>query len=346
MNENSLHSSHKENPLISIIIPIYNGKQWLNECIQSVLNQSYQYIEVICVNDGSTDSSSDIITYFSEIDNRITLIDQQNAGCSSARNKGIHYAKGEWILFLDADDCLSDHAIEELVSCTKKNEADYVIGKYSKNPNELGDGSGKYVKLSNDKLKMVLLDWKKYNHQLPSSVQFPTEWSLAYIWGRLIRRNLLDTTIRFNEQLVLGEDVLFNYDILNANPKVCLLDKIIYYYRPNSGSVTSNFQAYRKVNTEILSKELYKRVSSSGDRKLMQAARQFIFGRVVHCYLAYFNQIEPNKRKQEQNELLSVSYINESVCRGKIKNLIIPKSKRLKLSILLLKISTIFYRFK
>lgn len=346
MNENGLQNCFMENPLVSVIIPIYNGSQWLNECIQSVLNQSYQNIEVICINDGSTDSSRDIIAYYLDVDRRVALIEQENSGSSSARNKGINYAKGEWLLFLDADDCLSDHAIEELLYCTRENKADYVIGRYSKKQDELGNGTGKCTELSANKLRTVLLDWKQYNRQLPSSAQFPTECSLAYIWGRLIRRNILGTTIRFNKQIVLGEDVLFNYDILSINPKVCLLDKTIYYYRQNSRSVTSNFHARRKANTEILSKELYKRVSSSGDRELMQAARQFIFGRVVHCYMAYFSQIDPIKRKQEQKELLSVPCINESVCCGRVKNLIIPQSKRLKLSILLLQISTAFNRSK
>lgn len=75
MSENSLYNCSKENPLISVIVPIYNGSQWLNECIQSVLNQSYQNIEVICVNDESTDSSRDIITYFREVDRRVVPIE-------------------------------------------------------------------------------------------------------------------------------------------------------------------------------------------------------------------------------------------------------------------------------
>lgn len=233
-----------------------------------------------------------------------------------------------------------------MLYCIRENKADYVIGRYSKKQNELGNGTGKCTEVSAAELRTVLLDWKQYNRQLPSNASFPTEWSLAYIWGRLIRRDFLGKTIRFNEQLVLGEDVLFNYDILSNNPMVCLLDKTIYYYRQNNESVTSCFHTRRKVNTEILSEELYNRVSSSGDRKLMQAARQFIFGRVVYCYMAYFHQIEPNKRKQEQKELFSVPCINESIRCGKVKNLIIPQSKRLKLSILLLQIFASFNRPK
>lgn len=152
MNENGLQNCFMENPLVSVIIPIYNGSQWLNECIQSVLNQSYQNIEVICINDGSTDSSRDIIAYYLDVDRRVALIEQENSGSSSARNKGINYAKGEWLLFLDADDCLSDHAIEELLYCTRENKADYVIGRYSKKQDELGNGTGKCTELSANKV--------------------------------------------------------------------------------------------------------------------------------------------------------------------------------------------------
>lgn len=103
-----------ESELVSIVIPIYNAQKYLEECLASVLKQSYSNLEIICVNDGSTDKSDEILGAVR--DNRVIYVRQDNKGVSSARNHGLQMAKGEWILFLDADDVLSVYG-KSLVPC-------------------------------------------------------------------------------------------------------------------------------------------------------------------------------------------------------------------------------------
>ena len=95
---------NKQEELISIIIPIYNAEKYIERCINSLKNQTYKNIEIICINDGSTDNSLNILKRIAITDNRITIIEQENKGVSVARNKGIESAKGKYIMFLDADD--------------------------------------------------------------------------------------------------------------------------------------------------------------------------------------------------------------------------------------------------
>ena len=99
---------------VSVIIPVYNVEKYLAECLDSVISQDIQDMEIICVNDGSTDSSGEILKTYARKDDRIKVVSQENKGLSSARNIGIEYAKGEYLLFLDSDDCLAEFVLKEL----------------------------------------------------------------------------------------------------------------------------------------------------------------------------------------------------------------------------------------
>lgn len=110
--------------MISIIIPIYNVEKYLNKCIDSILNQTYSDLEIILVDDGSTDKSSEICEYYKEIDNRIRVIHKKNGGLSEARNVGIDIAKGEYIAFLDSDDWADENLYKRLYQLSQKYSSD------------------------------------------------------------------------------------------------------------------------------------------------------------------------------------------------------------------------------
>lgn len=117
--------------LVSVIVPVYNAEHFIEKCIHSILNQSYKNIELILVNDGSTDNSVKICDSFAKIDNRIKLIHQANSGPSVARNNGIYNAKGKYIQFIDADDYIEENMIETLVNEMEKG-LDIVICGYKR----------------------------------------------------------------------------------------------------------------------------------------------------------------------------------------------------------------------
>ena len=136
----------------------------------------------------------------------------------------------------------------------------------------------------------------------------------------------------------MGEDVLWNLDLFQVPHRIKLLDRAFYYYRPNQESITSNFYSRRFINTKLLAQEVSKRICQ--DAMQMQAARQFIFGRVVQCYWDYFDYIDKETSKREQKELLNIPCVNEAIRKGKMKYCIMPSSRRLKLRIAIIKLFT------
>ena len=112
---------------ISVIIPVFNVELYLEECLDSVINQSLDDLEIICVNDGSTDSSLSILEKYAKMDDRVKIISQENQGQGSARNKGLSIAKGECIYFIDSDDKIELDTLKDCYDCVKKNDLDFVM---------------------------------------------------------------------------------------------------------------------------------------------------------------------------------------------------------------------------
>lgn len=207
--------------ITSIIIPIYNAKKYLADCLDSALAQSYQSVEIICVNDGSTDLSANILEEFSDRFSSIkTYHFEKNLGASTARNKGLEMAHGEYLFFLDADDLIPQDAIESLYAATKQDSADLIVGK---------------------------LGWLKHGAQVTdkqsgSSVSTPPLTTTArgseYLQSipgchccNLYRRQfLIDQNIRYATDLSFGEDQLFQATAIVKAEKVTLIDKVVYFY--------------------------------------------------------------------------------------------------------------------
>ena len=132
--------------LISIIVPVYNVDNYLRDCLNSILGQTYTNIEIICINDGSTDNSLEILNEYKDKDSRITVISQLNGGLSAARNAGLEVAKGEWVTFVDSDDCIHNKFIERTVFVAKNTGSSLVIARYKSfsDINDLGIDELKY----------------------------------------------------------------------------------------------------------------------------------------------------------------------------------------------------------
>ena len=117
--------------LISIIVPVYNVEKYVAECIESIIKQTYQNLEILLIDDGSTDNSGKICDKYAEKDKRIKIIHKENGGVSSARNLGLDLAQGEYIAFIDSDDFVSNKYIESLYSAIEHKDAEIVLSKYS-----------------------------------------------------------------------------------------------------------------------------------------------------------------------------------------------------------------------
>ncbi len=214
------------NPLISLVIPVYNVEKYLNKCIQSVLAQTYDNFEVILVDDGSTDNSGKICDEYAEKDNRATVYHQKNSGVSVARNVGLENAKGELISFIDADDWIDEKYLEKLADAQVKYNADLTICEYT---NIFGDGKPCDRRQSfnssvyyNDRSIIICEIAPKvfFNGSLQS---------LSNPICRLYRKSvILNNNLSFPTQVSLHEDCFFNYEYLNHIESLAYINESLY----------------------------------------------------------------------------------------------------------------------
>jgi len=217
--------------LVSIIIPVYNCAQYLPQCIESVVNQTYKNIEIILIDDGSTDESRNICDRYAQKDNQVVVVHEENGGPSAARNKGIEISKGDFIFFLDGDDYLENEAINLLVTCCNQNKADIIIGDFYK-VNETRVNSGHERFFYGDKLmgNEQIVEYAICYLNKPN--RFPL---FAYSWGRLFKTSIIkNNKIFFNTDLHTFEDVAFNFNYLGYANSVFFLKTIIYNHRIHS----------------------------------------------------------------------------------------------------------------
>lgn len=219
---------------ISIVIPLYNSEKYIEKCIRSIISQKYKNIEIIIVNDGSTDNSYKIAKKLESADNRIKLINKKNKGVSSARNIGIKKASGDYIIFVDSDDYLNFDAIEQIYNELEKKYFDLIIFEISIIKNNTMKKMK--CKLANNDYKVQqllnkLLKNPKYIERINSVC------SKVYKLDIIKKQN-----IKFNENIQIGEDLLFNIKYLKFVNKIKWNNKAIYnYYVENKKSATKKY---------------------------------------------------------------------------------------------------------
>lgn len=209
-------------PLVSVIVPIYNVENYLQKCIESVLSQSYQNLELILVNDGSPDNSESIIKHYASLDCRVIPINQSNGGVSSARNKGIKISKGKYILFLDADDYYSNNFVEKMVKCAENNKCDLVSCSF------IAFGIDKVPKVKQIKSKIL-------SNIEAISLSLGYNSFNGYVWNKLFKRSIIEkNSLKFENNKSACEDLLFLGKYLNHCKSVFVMEDRLYNYRQNN----------------------------------------------------------------------------------------------------------------
>lgn len=214
--------------LISIIVPIYNVEKYLNKCIESIVNQTYENIEIILIDDGSNDNSGIICDEYAKKDNRIIVVHKENGGVSSARNKGLKIAKGEWISFVDADDWIEQTFCQTLLNKVTQEQADIALCGY----NRITDNRIEKINANNQE---VFLNSNEY---LVKSLNPQTGFGFCHM--KLIKKEVLKS-ISFNERIEVGEDALFNIQLSTYIKKTVFLKQPLYNYRINNQSVVKRY---------------------------------------------------------------------------------------------------------
>lgn len=238
-------------PLVSIIIPLYNAEKFIQETIESALNQTYKNIELIIVDDGSTDSSFDIADKFSK--DNIIVVKQKNKGASAARNHGLKLAKGDFIQYLDADDIININKIEYQLNILISYPSDYLIGcnwRY-------------FTNNINDTFKTMPFTIDKTTCFEPSAWLMNRHYMIPHTW--LIPKKLVDLTGGWDENLTLNDDGEYFYRLISKAAGVIMDNEVLALYRagnPNSLSTQrtrkamiswlNSIRTYKKVMYELL----------------------------------------------------------------------------------------------
>lgn len=218
---------------ISLIIPVYNTASYLRKCLNSICNQTYKNIEIICIDDGSFDGSEKIVDEFSKKDSRIIVVHKQNQGESNARNTGLKLCSGDYVGFVDCDDWIEPQMYERLIQTLEDNDVDMVVAGY-------------YIDNDNDS-KRVLNELKiiKENfgrHQLLEYVYKRDCYRsfTGYIWGKIYKKEILynkqNELILFDESFKMGGDIYYFSNIALNAKKISYIDEAYYHYYQRSNS--------------------------------------------------------------------------------------------------------------
>lgn len=232
---------------ISVILPIYNTKEELKKCLSSICNQTYNNLEIICIDDGSTDGSENVLDEFAGKDSRIIAIHQVNGGESNARNVGLRKATGEYIAFCDCDDWIDSNMYQVLIEAMEKDNLDMVASGWYKEVNEKGTWKTEEIK---NKLS-VSSDIFSRDELLKYIYMRDSYRGFAYMWNKLYKRELLynvnGALILFDENLKLGGDVVYLAEAALNVKKAKYINRAFYHYnqRENSGCHTEDLERFR-----------------------------------------------------------------------------------------------------
>lgn len=209
---------------VSVVLPIYNVERYLKQCLDSVVGQTLKDIEIICVNDGSTDNGPQILAEYENLDKRITVINKENAGLGAARNTGLDAASGEYVWFVDSDDFIAPEACERVYENGKKYNSDVVfidVGLYWSSVDPILDflDSAKYKRMAAcGSFTIADAPWLQQTHS---------------VWSRVYRREyLLENGLRNPEQR-FGEDMLYSYMNAVYAKRMSIVPEKLYFYRQN-----------------------------------------------------------------------------------------------------------------
>lgn len=285
---------------VSVIVPVYNVEKYLDRCLSSIIAQTYQHLEIILIDDGSTDRSADICDNFATKDNRISVVHKKNEGPSIARNLGTKMARGEYILYVDSDDKLPLNAIETLIAKLKDYpQSEIIIGEIHSTPNDpFGYHTGYYKNIDyiDDNL-WVRKHFYKTQNRLPTN---PV--------NKLIRTDFLKANnISFKEGII-HEDELWMFHIAQKVSRIAFVHEKTYIRYINPGSImTGSASEKKKASCGIILEEIFKNISFPAFND------QFI------CYSRMWMHLYPPETNE--NKILYDNVFNQIIQKAEANNL-------------------------
>lgn len=259
--------------LVSVIVPVYNVEKYLDKCIESIINQSYQDLEIIIVDDGSTDSSGALADIWKNKDDRIRVIHKDNGGLSDARNVGLDCSNGDWITFVDSDDYLSKKAIELMLSVTESSNYDIVIAEAV---HVFGNKEAQFYEIKKR---------KQFNSEDAICEMWYQKSFLPSAWGKMYKKEIWEK-VRFTKG-ILYEDIDIMHELLYKAKGICYINAGIYAYVHHENSITT--QAYSERDLYIL--DICKKIvdfASDKTKTMKKAARAYSIVGNMRIFLATY----------------------------------------------------------
>lgn len=240
--------------IISVIIPIYNAEKYLEQCLDSILNQKENDIEVILVDDGSTDQSGEMCDDYRKKDSRIKVIHKKNEGVSLARKAGVDIALGEYIICVDADDYVADGLFEEIINIATNNKVDLICYNYFEDK-----GNMEFVE-QRSKCHSGLYEKENIIKNIyPYLIQTcKGEYFTSSLWNKAVRKELLEKYILCNRKATIGEDMATIVACIYNASSIFISDKKLYYYRYNNESATKSKKVFNWEWPEIVNRHIEK----------------------------------------------------------------------------------------
>ena len=221
-------------PKVSVILPVYNVAPYLEQCMDSIINQTLKEIEIICVDDGSTDESLDILKNYAKNDERIILIEQKNAGAGAARNNGLAKARGKYLSFLDSDDFFEPMMLEKAYQKAVESEAQIVVFRSDQYREDLDE----FVRINWTLREKEIPPYRPVNHRNIAGNVFKT--FVGWAWDKLFERDFVEQRhLLFQEQRT-SNDMLFVFSAVAFADRIDIVDEILAHQRRNNPNSLSN----------------------------------------------------------------------------------------------------------
>ena len=266
---------------VSVIVPIYNIDQYIEQCISSIIMQTYDKLQIVLVDDGSTDRSGQICDQYQKKDVRIVVIHKQNEGLVPARKTGLLAATGKYICYVDGDDWIEPDFIEHLLAGMERAGTELGVADYFCDMEE-------YSWKVQERQQAGVYDTKELISTMLYTGEFYEFGISQFVWAKLFRRDVLyEIQMQVDDRIFCGEDVTYPY-ILKTR-KICFLSYAGYHYRQRRGSMTSGYDANEQMRNRILIQYLADIFQSSAYadnlyRQLNQYAKNLFLARQIDCF--------------------------------------------------------------
>ncbi|MEY9867466.1 glycosyltransferase involved in cell wall biosynthesis [Peribacillus sp. B2I2] len=286
-------------PKVSVIVPVFNNEKYISKCLESILSQSYRNIEVVIVNDGSTDKSENVIKEYRQKDERILYLSQINSGPSEARNKGIVNSTGEYLVFIDSDDTVDKYYIEFLLNSMINSKVDLVCCGYK------------------DYSKYGIIDHTDFNVEgnipLNNLLDMICAGTGGVLWSKIFKKEIISkNNLRFNKNIYMSEDLIFTLEYVTHSRSFKSIKKYLYHYnRLNENSISANISIKHLENSISVCGNIEKVLSYVNyDKKKIN---NIITERMQNAVLNTADYLMSNEKRKVPilREVLDIPYIKK-----------------------------------